>query len=114
LKNTLLRFNGMYDVNTGEIYDYREAWYKGWVFKIYPNYRVRIYGSPHILYNAIVNEERHNHNLFGYKELKYVIDYLMRNFEFDPFKIEVHSLEFGLNLTLDFSVKKVLDNLLII
>lgn len=114
MNNPRLSFPGRYDLNSGELSTglKSSAFYKGLQFTAHMLgdkwHRVAVKGS----YHKFSNNGRHNYNDFTKLRLAQVIDQLRIELGFNPRKEILNGIEFGVNVTLDFPVKLVLDSLL--
>jgi hypothetical protein len=93
---------------TGEVKNEPEpAKYEGLKFLIYPN-RIELNGSLHTFYN----QGLHNYNDFHYRKLESVILELKHDLGIDPENSVLNNLEIGVNMELQFSPDRFLNNII--
>jgi hypothetical protein len=107
LSNPKLSFKMVTDVQTGEV-DHYSCKFRGLRLRVYTSSnRVKIKGSLHIFANG----GAHNHNQFTFMKLQQTIADVCRMLNMNAEDIEVHGLEFGLNLHPRFGVEGFLKSL---
>lgn len=95
------KFSGL-NRDTGEIAGKIKIRFQGLTIELYPSGRVVIYGSLH----KYMNNGEHNYNNFNYDDLLAVIQDLINKFGEEIVDMTVTSLEYGLNVTAPFNVKR--------
>lgn len=105
VNNSNLDFTGEHNTNTGEISNTKKAKFRGLSFIVKNDKYINLYGSFH----KYKNDGLHNYNDFTINDFVEVLNDLSVKFEINPFTASLHSLEFGVNVTLPFSVKMFLD-----
>jgi hypothetical protein len=94
------------DCATGEIHYPIKAEYKTLRIKISKSNRVEIRGSLHTYWKG------ENFSDFTLSELQACIRELSTNLNFDPNEAEIHNIEFGVNITVNFSAYTFADNVI--
>lgn len=113
-KNKILGFTHSVDSLTDELRLEKGAvtTYKGIVFRGYlrtnGTWNVEVRGSIHKYFNDGI----HNHDDFSTAELGTALSKFAKDTGIDPSKEELNTIEFGTNLGLPFSPKKVLESLI--
>ena len=103
-----LRFTSILDESTGMVSAWKQAKYKGLLFKI-DSKTVRLEGSLHKYWNS----GKHNYNDFTFEKLQAVVSELSDLFDFDPEQARLENLEVGANIETPFPVNDLLEHLLI-
>ena len=113
LNNPLLNFFDKVEQKTGLLGTYRQANYKGLVFKVYYGNdtkdwysRITLEGSLHKFWN----NGKHNYNDFGIVELFEVLEILKNKFGITPKNCHINQIEIGINLTVSFNAKSFISN----
>jgi hypothetical protein len=119
INNPILRENGFalttINEDTAEVLTGKTAEYKGLVFKIIPstlgtgNYTMVVSGSLHRYHNS----GESNHDRFSFVDCVNVVSELFEMFGINPETAFLQTLEFGVNLRLPYSPKRVIDAIVV-
>jgi len=108
IQNTLLDFGGRVSYKTGQSDLRQTANFQSMEFVVSENGSCSLHGSLHKYYNA--NDT--NYNAFSFNNLTETLNNLNLNFSINPHNAEIHSIEIGVNINLDFKPKDVLNSLI--
>lgn len=108
-QNPNFDFIGKINPDTGEQKDgSRAADFKNLKIVLYPSGMVEVTGSLH----KFANNGAHNYDSFTYQRLVQTIGDIMTLLETSPDRVSLHNVEFGVNISLDTSPSRFLDNIL--
>ena len=108
-ENPNFDFVGRINPDTGEQKDgSRAADFKNLKIVLYPSGMVEVTGSLH----KFANNGAHNYDSFTYQRLVQTIGDIMTLLETSPDRVSLHNVEFGVNISLDTSPSRFLDNIL--
>ncbi len=107
VKNELLNFFFNVDEKTGEPNNWKEAELNGLKFKLWDSAQLYLQGSFHKYFNG----GTHNYNDFTISNFADVLINFSTYFQVNPYKTDLHNLEFGANIILPFSCEKFLNTI---
>lgn len=107
--NPLLEFTTEVNDQTGELKNrIYKAKYRSFVIELYPSGRVELQGSIHKQFAG-----GSNHSDFTIDNLKTAIEEIERDLSISASDINIHNLEIGANLEVNFKPGLLLDNLIV-
>jgi len=106
--NTNLDFKSIINRATGEISEFKTAYYKNLKIIIFKSGRIWLSGSLHVCFN----EGKHNYNNYGLNEFKTVLNELENALNLKPYNMFILNLEWGFNIELKTNISFILDRLL--
>lgn len=114
MANPLLKFSRSVDLFTGEDTTANKihARFQGWRFTAHRLGDEWTHVSGAGSYHTYFNNGKHNYNDFTRIQLAQTIERMRIDFGFHPNYENLNNIEFGVNITLPFSVSRVLDSLL--
>ena len=106
LNNPSLKFEGKYNVKTGETNETRKtAIYQDITFEILKNKKDHIYVNLFGSLHKYSNEGKHNYNDFSFDSLIDTIIDLYRKFKINPHFVPINNIEFAVNINTSFNPK---------
>jgi predicted RNA-binding Zn-ribbon protein involved in translation (DUF1610 family) len=107
--NTDLKFTDFkYNKETGEETRRTAEVYKGLIISVYSDNKIIVRGSLHKFFNNGVQ----NYNDFGYQDIKKCIDNFCCFFKCSYKDVDIHMIEFGVNIEAPEPPKKIIDNII--
>ena len=109
-----INFQGKHNLNSGEALDFPIQGFLNNLKIIIKGYNyIEISGSLHKYYESVHMGKRENWTQYSISKLAWTIDRLSQVFDRNTKKFEIRSLEFGVNLIVDFDPKKIIERCIV-